>query len=406
MDIYKFGSPEQQKRFDSITLSNIPDFTGGQLSIILHALPILKDKGSHAQSKILFNPRRFHLGISHTIAEYLCLPDLQTATKLLGLSLEKKDSIQKVQRQHKMPGYWPLTQYQRWENPINNPFQLPNKTWFLRWLAQFFLKACLPVERKYRGLKPVGFNSIEQPQTLYSFLRLCTFLIERGIPSHWISSLFLDPILSTGTLKAAVPPPCTAPINPFQTMNPYWPNAFPATDPVRKYDITPFLPELVPLLTLFQNVLPISLIKIHLIPAPSSLRRCTLKAENTAKPDVMPSWPQLLSLIVFKTEACGKLLGMNIVTVMKPGWLRERLILGAGGNGMMIGGFKWTHVESEWKGAILVKRGVAEWIMSVDDQERMERERWSVAVVKTDDYTLVSEVHAFSEVEVEVFGDA
>ncbi|RPA71836.1 hypothetical protein BJ508DRAFT_367566 [Ascobolus immersus RN42] len=407
LDEYRFGVHTKKKSFDAIYLSNIPDYTGGHLSTLLYALPTLKESNKEAfvQSNSIFATSLFTEGLSHTIAEYLCLPDLAVARDLFGLSFQDTPLMKEVYKAEltQATPFGPLMFFHRWEAPTKNPFKLPNKLWFLRWLAQMLLKILLPVVRNYRS-SMMMFMGIEQPLTVYTFFRLCQYLVDRGIPRHWISS-FLDPIVSTGLLNTSVTPPGAAPLSSSATINPYWPLTRKATGTDRSYDLRPFLPELRTHLSIFQQVLPLSLTTSNLIPAHPSLARFSLQAETIAHVALFAPWQQVLQLTFFNPDSIDAVEAFD-----KPGWLRDQIVGGqqkdksfnVGKNTIFVTGFTWKHesTESRVKGLMPFRKGVAEWVMEKSVWEMMKEKGWRVLLVKTDDWTLVSEEHKIGEVKM------
>ncbi|RPA77432.1 hypothetical protein BJ508DRAFT_330154 [Ascobolus immersus RN42] len=398
-----------ERRFDSIYLSNIPDYTGGHLSTTIYALPLLRqsNSGAYVQSNILFNTSFFPNGLSETISEYMCLPTHEIAKNLLGLSFQKrKEVMEKYARQDPRDPYsmWTcLTTPHRWEHQEKNPFILPNKTWFLRWLAQIFLKVIAPVNRDYFLEEFRTLLHIEQPTTLYTFLRLCIYLINvRGIPSHWIS-VFLDQIIRTGKLPAAVFAPDSAPLSRHKAIDPYWGNDHEVElHQYQIFDVRPCMPELLCLVTIFLNVLPVSLLTTRLLPSVSSLRRCTLEAETYAP--ILGPWMQVLGLVLLNPRY------VHWAQLYREEWLRDQLVNGkqkqAGDvvaeNIILISNFKWTHVKTVVGFAGVPHRGgVAEWIMAIEDWERVKREGWKLGMIRTDCWKFMGNEHSCEEVKVE-----
>lgn len=216
------------KEFDSIYLSNIPDYQSGHLGTLTYALPSLRRSNSEAfvQSNCQFNTSLFKEGLIDTISEYLCLPTLESARDLVGLDFQKvPDLMEKYGMCDPAKGRYAFALLlfpHRWMQPSLNNFRLPTKVWFTRWITQLFMKTLRPPFRDYTRDAPFGAPmQIEQPSTIYTFLRFCIYLIEtRGIPSHWISS-FIDQALS-GELSSLFDPPAQSPLPPQNCLNPYW----------------------------------------------------------------------------------------------------------------------------------------------------------------------------------------
>ncbi|RPA77433.1 hypothetical protein BJ508DRAFT_364419 [Ascobolus immersus RN42] len=400
MDCYQFGTSSSGiKRFDAVFLSNIPDYIGGQLSIVLHALPILKDtnKDAFVQSNWFFNVLLFEEGQPRTIAEYLCLPDIEVAADLLGLSYQNSEKLQEVDASGRQKGQlWaPLMFFHRWETPSKNKFRLPNKAWFLRWLAKVFFKMVLPVTRDYlwnTGPYAGASLHVEQPLSLYAFLRLCVVLIKRGIPSAWISTSFLEPILLSGTIKTTTRPPQSVPLQCSEAINPFWPNSKPPSAPLQELDVTAFLPELKAMLSVFRNVLPLSLPQYDtIIPSPSSLRRLSMKMSFLSL--AVSNQFQLLSLLFINPRT------MSVEWTRDPKSLPKIILAGkTRGACAIISAFNWK-LDDSTKNPGVEKHGVAEWVMALEGWEKMKRERWQVALIMTNTYLSLTDGYPVTKAE-------
>ncbi|KAF8243737.1 hypothetical protein K440DRAFT_605850 [Wilcoxina mikolae CBS 423.85] len=342
--------------YDTIFLSNIPDYTGGHLSTTLHALPLLKPSG-FTQTNILVNPISFPEGLTRTLAEYTCLPNLDAAKTFLGITrLTTQQDIDyeaPIERGETEDKPWELlTSAYRWALLI--PTTLPPKPVFTRWLTTMFFKLAFPVPRQIRN----AAYRINQPLTLLTFLRLCCFLIEtRNIPPHWISSL-IDSLL-IGSITTAAKPPKHAPI-PMKDVE--YITTTPTRAETKTYNVSVLLPELRALLIRHLPILPFR------ITTPLHPRKevGNFAVEMEIEDITVGPVVALLALAFTPPE-------------VTPNQMWREWVDG-NGRGYVVGAFEWVVEELRAWGV----KGMARWGMEKTVVEDMRRERWTVEVVRTD----------------------
>ncbi|KAF8538715.1 hypothetical protein BDD12DRAFT_884306 [Trichophaea hybrida] len=348
--------------YDTIFLSNIPDYTGGHISTTLHALPLLKPSG-FTQTNILANPMGFPEGLTRTLAEYTCLPNLDTAKTFLGLTRlmtqQEIDFEAPIERGETEDKPWELlTSAYRWA--LSVPTSLPPKPLFTCWLTTMFFKLAFPVSRQIHN---VAYH-INQPLTLLTFLHLCSFLVEtRNIPPHWISTL-IDSLL-TGSITTSAKPPNHAPIKLSDVK--YITTSLSRTEN-KTYNLSLVLPELRALLIRHRPILPYRLTT----PLPPREEVATFEIEMEVEDITVGPICALLALAFMPPEVTPNQMWRE--------W-------GDGnGRGCVVGGFEWVVREVRAWGV----KGTARWELEKTVEEEMRREGWRVGVVRTDRWVGVS----------------
>lgn len=109
----------KDQRFDAVYMSNIPDYTGGHLSVLFYGLPVLKEsnKNSFIQTNFLLNPGYFSKGYESTLAEYVGLPNKKAAEQLLGLSYQNNEQLKRAYGNKNGPAWGGLLFSHRWQLP-------------------------------------------------------------------------------------------------------------------------------------------------------------------------------------------------------------------------------------------------------------------------------------------------
>lgn len=297
----------------------------------------------------------------------------------------------------------------------------------MRWLAAMFLKITLPTIRNYRepipgieeffGHNPFAHNKnnhIEQPHTVYTFLRLCRYLIEtRGVPKHWIAAFLDSLMLNGGKLNTSARDAKIAPLKFEDAIDPYKRSFSEKAPAAQSYDLRPVMSDLRTTLSTFYHadLLPCSLTTANLIPAYSSLKTYTIEAE-IYPPDLAP-YHQLLALVFFNQRYVHCPINMskhrdgNLYT---PNWLREQMTGGRlknktediCGNFVFCTTFRWEFVRTHVGGLMGMpeRHGRLAWTMESVEFERMKREGWTIGLVQTDKYTFCGGEYLFSDAKV------
>ncbi|RPA86846.1 hypothetical protein BJ508DRAFT_120992 [Ascobolus immersus RN42] len=378
-------------RFDSVYVGNLPDYIGGHLFTVLHCLPVLKQTG-FVQSKILMNMGAFNEGLSRTFAEYLYLPDAKMADSLLGLKRLVTEDDQAGQLENMsslmskmgMPKFIGLGHPHTWQvRPPTTKYPPVEKPDFCRWLVDMFFKLAMPVPREYFG--PNYSRKIEQPLTLYSFIRLCIYLVEdRRFPPHWVGEV-IDQLLSTpDQLYTGAHPPRTAPIQMEEINNP------PGERRLRPYDIRPFMPELRVLVAQYEDILPFPVLAPILIGETIQLRRFSAELE-VYDMSIGPTAQLLALCFLAPTEENDRLWNHPRLA-----WERySRVCAGEKKENecIIMSVFHWTLLRPlQTPTGTSSQRGIAEFVMEGPVIDRMLEGEWNMGLFRTDKWVLITEL--------------
>jgi hypothetical protein len=374
-------------------LTSDRDYAGGHLTTMLHALTLLKKNrpGSYVQSNILANPGCFGQGLPQTFAEYLCLPSLFSANKLLGITEMNWTNPANDTPSNMMfmlnTTWLTLSDLRRWtlvSSPASS--ELPySKPIFSRWLTHMFFKIAIPAMRDMSSLP----YRIHQPLTLNAFIELCIFLVNyRGIPKHWIANT-LETLLEGEITTSAEPPHDGAPLT-VADVNYLEPasaaRAVAGRGPL-KYNLSCFVPELRVLLAKYQTTLPFRL----MTPLPPKEDLVYYEVELEIEDTEIGLSSQVLGLaFISKYLERGELQWIHAAG--------ERLK----GKCYLVAGFSWRATRGLVKGQGTV-RGIARWCLERRFMEEMLEKGWKVGLVRTDRWTFLGdEVSLARAVEVRI----
>ncbi|KAH0609098.1 uncharacterized protein H6S33_001326 [Morchella sextelata] len=237
--------------YDTIHLSNLPDYTGGHLSPVLYALPVLKDAPhAHITSICQVNPPLWQ-SIEDYVAEYVCLPTLDRLQAATCLRLCPGQD----ERLHE---FMPMSEYTCWQHSTSKTLsykELLPRTVFTRWLLTLFFKFAVPPNSESRSMAKVY-----SPLNLSAWVRLLGRVVEIGYPPHWVSSLVED-ILANRVMTTIRPPEIT-PIRIPELEKEH---------PPQKISTSPFIPELEVLLCTWARVSPFTIVSPAHIPPPEKI---------------------------------------------------------------------------------------------------------------------------------------
>lgn len=176
--------------YDCIHLSNIPDYIGGTIPIVLYALPnVYKEPDSLVTFNCLRNTPRFR-SHAHYNNEYAALSKPSDLEKTFQARLGKHD-------------FDYLASYTSWyrSGTVNQPLEkLMPQTQLETWLYRFFLKTAIPYPRN-----PGTMALIYSPLNLTAVFRICELLYDAGYPAHWLNGV-LSSIISASINTTARPP--------------------------------------------------------------------------------------------------------------------------------------------------------------------------------------------------------
>ncbi|RPA86366.1 hypothetical protein BJ508DRAFT_411522 [Ascobolus immersus RN42] len=386
------------RKFDAIYLSNVPDYTGGHLTTVLHALPALKANSAnsgtpgYALQNCLANPGAFKEGLPRFYTEYLVIPSEEKVKQYLGLvrSLPVSEkAMEEMQQSMGMPAWLAFTDPQKY---IYSPPSLfgpaLDKAGVTKWLYSLFFKIAMPT---MRDMMHDVIHRVNQPCTLFHWIRVLIYIVEvQKFPPHWVGSV-VDSILA-GSLVTGCGPAVTAPMHILELKSR-------DTSPTNKWDLRPFLPELRVLLRKFSPVLPFTLIKQAQIPTEDNIAKWRLQMEFTDW-SIGPNG-NMLSLAFFRPEVGPKVWAKNGKWFMD--YIKERAEFEEGddvGRSIILGGFQWQLEKySEEMLASRKRPGVAEWEMERDLMAKMKKEGWKMGIIRTDVYGLVSKVYQTAKVK-------
>lgn len=189
--------------FDAIQKSNIPDYVGGPLTVMMYAAPLLRaDRPSALRFNCLLNEPMFEGNHEHYLAEYMLMHDVGRISDHIGVV---RRTIGLWAGEHVMPArlreepwgsFWapPFAAgvYMTWDRAPGAGFTIPphrrlSQPDLERWLHAHLLKLCLPYPRP-----PWGSAPVYAPLNLTTFLRLVVHRHGLGYPAQWLSGVLED----------------------------------------------------------------------------------------------------------------------------------------------------------------------------------------------------------------------
>ncbi|KAF8249159.1 hypothetical protein K440DRAFT_599286 [Wilcoxina mikolae CBS 423.85] len=370
------------RTYDSIFLSNVPDYIGGHLSTVLHAIPLLKAGPqvgvSFVQSNIRVNVMCFTEGLPRTFAEYTCLPSLASAKAMLGLDrlTTKAQRDEEAEWENHVP-WMSLSSANRWV--LSHASEtLPGKSLFIRWLTQMFFKLAMPVPKDIMN----PGSRINQPLTLSTFIRLCIFLVtDRRIPAHWVGGI-MDSIL-TGSITTYARPQIKSPLEMKEVSYHLSPSAITKSES-KLHHLDVFIPELRSLLIRYFPILPFPLFTP--LPPRFELVNYSLNFEifdGTVGPTV-----QVLTLVF----ASGRNKLNGLWKDMSTGWCSEGVYV--------VGNIEWKVLEGKGGSHSGAKmKGMVQSWMEKSTVEAMKQAGWKAWMVRTDKWVPMSDGVLVTEME-------
>ena len=230
------------------------------MSSVLYAAPLLKsNEESYYSFTCLRNP-----GIWSTMQdfnnEYMLINDYHTLNRLFQI----KRSDDHMERLFESGlGMFMFSDYTKWQYVRRKPFPfsylLPKEA-LTKWLYALFFKFALPTDRSHMHFN----NLIFCPLNLTIYFRILLRLHESGYPRHWLAIALSNIIANSVTTSAR--PVETAPLEIEEARR---------DNPVRKVTTAPYAPEMSTLTTIFQPMLPFSIISSAL-PKPDAIHLYTI----------------------------------------------------------------------------------------------------------------------------------
>lgn len=272
------------------------------------------------------------------------------------------------------PSINPLGEYFEWRrtttSPLDFSFLFPRPA-LQKWLFTMFFKIVLPVNRASQPWDTL----IYCPLNLTIFFRTLIHLHTAGYPSHWISEVLVQILENRVTTSARPPQNSPLDIKDAQRRN-----------PMKKLSTAPFVTEIKTLSTIFQPILPFSLIT-DALPAPTSIFSYTMSIEP------MPCGATDLPvniLLFFHEERVKAALGEDFL-LNTPGLRRVLHPEFEGQSGdkyrsLQQGGLKMMTTFA-WD----AEKGEATFWMDRDGMDEMQRSKeWRVGMWRTDTWDNIS----------------
>ena len=341
---------EYPNMFDRIHLSNIPDYIGGTLSTFMIVLPLTwADKSSYVTANCLRNPTRWQ-SMAQFNNEYIGLSaptDLEKTFHVRMAPMVDTDSP------------LALSDYQKWYHCKKSKClaDFLSRDQFETWLYRLFLKIAIPKEKN-----TVNQALVYSPLNLSVFIRLCLHLHMFGYPAHWLSSV-LGNIVS-GNISTKARPPRSEPLKIRETK---------ADMPVLKQSTAPFIAEMTTLLSMYQVLLPFSVLTTRL-PNIGTIRKYAYQVDVPLHPVPGPNH----FILVFYNEDLMK----AETDSLRPYFLSDETA-DHSGEAQRIRE-KGLHSLTTWTWN-RPEKTVSFWFRE-DVMEVMKRDEWFVSVSRTDSW--------------------
>jgi hypothetical protein len=173
--------------------------------------------------------------------------------------------------------------------------ELHDRTQTEKWLYGVFLKIALPTHRPNHNHMELVYS----PLNSTAFFRVLSTLFENGYPAHWLADV-LSSILNNNKVHTTARPPRSYPLAISETEKVF---------PLKRMDISPFLPEFQTLTSLWLAELPFGLSDTVPVFIPSKIREYKVKF---AKPvwhgeTIIP----VFTLLLAQFDEFKSLLGTN-----------------------------------------------------------------------------------------------
>lgn len=179
----------------------------------------------------------------------------------------------------------PLSDYIMWLGTNIGPFDYQNlmqRDTLTKWLYAVFFKTTLPTDRS----KLEWMVMIFSPWNLTIFFCLLWRLHEVGYPAHWLWTILAN--ILDNTVITSARPALSAPLT-IDEGNRH--------NPVKKISTAPYIPEISTLTTIFQPMLPFSVITSS-VPSPNGIYQYTYSSppnESTTKTPISQNTPSFSS---------------------------------------------------------------------------------------------------------------
>ena len=304
--------------------------------------------------------------------EYMLINDYLTLMRLFQM---KKTNDPMARLFESGPEMFMLSDYIKWQYLRRKRFRFSSllpKEALTKWLYSLFFKFALPTNRSDMQFN----NKLFCPLNLTIYFRVLPRLHESGYPRHWLATALANIIANTVTTSAR--PAETAPLE-IEEMR--------RDNPIRKVTTAPYAPEMSTLTTIFQPMLPFSIISSAL-PNPGDIHLYTISFSSlhvNYHHDRMP----VFALIFYNDHALQKVIGER-----NPATLNWRLLFYCAfedkthvlvdqllENGLILwSSFKWERRRE--RASVWMRKDFGDKCLSSGD--------WCVGMVRTDTWRLVT----------------
>ncbi|QSZ30611.1 hypothetical protein DSL72_000168 [Monilinia vaccinii-corymbosi] len=240
----KLGHPRPKNfplLYDCITLSNLPDYKGGNLTTFLHALPILKQNRASGIYSICLRNAPVFPNMDYFLSEYQLITSRKMLDKLTGVCIASEGTDPVPLAENTLYKWYPRAN--NFKRPVGT--LLPRKQLRL-WFHGLFLKLALPMP------SPTPYtpnnHQVSSPLNLSILFHQLAHLRLLGYPSHWLSDILIP--LFSSNLTTTTRPPRYSPMEPHHVSTKH---------PAKQLCIAPFSPEMRNLANIFSPLLPFRL---------------------------------------------------------------------------------------------------------------------------------------------------
>ena len=341
------------------------------MSSVLYAAPLLKsNKESYYSSTCLRNPAIW--STMHDFNnEYMLINDYQTLNKLFQMKIID-DPMAKLFEFG--PEMVLLSDYTKWQYVRRKRFAFSSllpKEAFTKWLYALFFKFALPTDRTNMHFN----NLLFCPLNLTIYFRVLLRLHESGYPRHWLAIALANIIANTVTTSAR--PAETTPLKIEEARREH---------PLRKVTTAPYAPEMSTLTTIFQPMLPFSIISSAL-PKPDAIHLYTISFSSlhiNYHHDRMP----IFALVFYNSHMLKTVIGER-----HPANLNWRLLFYHASESKLDvldqlrekGLILWSSFEWERR-----KERASVWMRKDCGDKCLNSSDWCVGMLRTDTWRLVA----------------
>ncbi len=341
------------------------------MSSVLYAAPLLKsNKESYYSSTCLRNPAIW-ASMDDFNNEYMLINDYLTLCRLFQM---KKINEPMARLFEFGPEMFMLSDYIKWQYIRRKRFSFSSlvpKEALTKWLYALFFKFALPTDRS--GMQ---FNNLLFcPLNLTIYFRVLLRLHESGYPRHWLATALANIVANTVTTSAR--PADTAPLEIEEVRQ---------DNPLRKVTTAPYAPEMSTLTTIFQPMLPFSIISSAL-PKPDDIHLYTISF-SSLHVNYKRSQTPVFALVFFNNYLLKKVIGKRDPTTLN--WrllfydaseFKSDVLDQLRENGLIL----WSSFEWERR-----NEQASVWMRKDFGDKCLSSRDWCVGMLRTDTWRLVT----------------